>query len=250
MQFGALAPQRLHHFCRVQSGDGAHDRLFRDQPAELHGDGERVGEPHGAVDVKVCSDALVLQVMHQHALMSDPMHADVRTLWVAPESFVQNRVSCDAAVLSQALSSDARRVEEAEHRTRAGVRLEQQRMHGAVVGDDVPQAVLQFRCVDLVRGHKRVALLVDGETDKLRTLGQHRARRLGVEARVLDLFRLQHKVVLHYALLVGVRDAEHVAEHVDLDLLYVLEHGESFEIKRGRNGADADFRRHVTRTRK
>jgi hypothetical protein len=152
------------------------------------------------------------------------MHPDVWTLWVAPEGLVQNGVSCDAVVLLQALSSDARRVEETEHRTSAVLHLEEQSMHGAVIGNDVSQAVVEFRDVDLVARHKRVAVFVQDETKKVSLLRQHSAGRLRVEARVLQLLRLQHEVVLHYALLIGVCDAEHVTQYVDLHFLHVLEH--------------------------
>ena len=220
-EFGALCLHHMQHLLVVQFRDHGCHWFFWNESRILTR--KTVGQTNRTVDVKVYRHAFVLEVVDKDTLVPDPMHADV---WIHArplERFVQDAMPLDAVVLLQRLATKTRRIEEAKYGARALVNLKDEGVDDAVIRYDVAQAVVHFRSVHLVGGHKRIALSVNGEADKVRLLWQDRGRLLHIESRMFKLVCLYCELVLHSGF-VGVCVSKHVAQYADLDLLDMLHH--------------------------
>ena len=97
-------------------------------------------------------------------------------------------------------------------------------MYDAVARNDVAQAVVHFRGVQLVRQHICIALFVDDDRDEMRTFRQNGSGRLCFESRVFELHRVYDESALCDALHFWRYMPKHVAEDVYLHFLYMPEH--------------------------
>jgi hypothetical protein len=100
-------------------------------------------------------------------------------------------------------------------------------MYDAVAWNDVAQAVVHFRGVQLVGEHECVALFVYNDRNEFRPLGQNGRGRLCFESRVLLLHWIYDESVLCDALQLGRYMPKHVAEYVDLHFMHMLQHDTS-----------------------
>ena len=127
-KLGPFSFHEFQHLGVVQLGNECCQGFLRYEPCVRHVPCNRIRETNRAVDLEICRYALVLQVVYEHTLMPDPMHADVWILARAFERLMQYAMPLDTVVLHQRLSPDTRRIEYAEHWACAVAHLEDQRV--------------------------------------------------------------------------------------------------------------------------